>query len=123
MQTFPQTQKILIADDDADILDAMQLILEMHNYQVETVREGKKVVSKMQTSQPDLVLLDIWMSGVSGLDICQEIKKEKGIQRIPVILVSASGDIRKNSKEVGAADFIAKPFEMEQLVAKVRKYT
>jgi CheY-like chemotaxis protein len=77
----------------------------------------------MEKDFPDLLLLDIWMSGQDGRDICKYLKKNPTTKNIPIILVSASRDIMQSAKNAGADDFIAKPFEMETLLDKVRHYT
>lgn len=115
------SRKVLIADDDPDILEAMRLILEIGQYDVTVVEDGKTIIGQMKKLKPQLVLLDIWMSGVNGLDIYKEIKKDKDIGKIPVILVSASKGIKTDAQEVGANDFLAKPFEMQDLLEKIKK--
>lgn len=113
-------KKILVADDDPAIVEALQLMLELHNYEVATTVDGK-VLSMMKSFNPDLVLLDIWMSGVDGRDICRKIKSNDDLKEIPVIMISASRDVIQSSKDAGAEDFLAKPFEMDELVGKVEK--
>lgn len=115
-------KKVLVADDDPAIVEAIKLILELADYQVETTVDGK-VIDKMKDNKPDLLLLDIWMSGVDGRDICKKIKATDDIKGVPVIMISASRDIEKSAKNSGADDFLAKPFEMEDLLSKVAKYT
>jgi DNA-binding response OmpR family regulator len=71
---------------------------------------------------PDLLLLDIWMSGVDGKDICKHLKSAAATKHIPVIMVSAAKDIEQIAKDSGADDFIPKPFQIEDLLAIVAKY-
>lgn len=115
-------KRILIADDDHAILDAMQMMLELEGYEVDTVSDGK-VIEKMEQKEPDILLLDIWMSGQDGRDICKQLKKQKNLAHVPVLLVSASRDIKKSADDSGADDFLAKPFEMDELLEKVARYT
>jgi CheY-like chemotaxis protein len=115
-------KKILVADDDPAILDALQMMLELEGYEVETSIDGETIY-KMEKNFPDLLLLDIWMSGQDGRDICKYLKKDPITKDIPIILVSASRDIMQSAKDAGADDFIAKPFEMDTLLDKVRYYT
>lgn len=114
-------KKILIADDDPAILDSLQLLLEEEGYTVETTISGQ-TIQRMNEHLPDLLLLDIWMSGVDGRDICRELKTKEHTKKIPVIMVSANKDAKAIAKSSGADDFIAKPFQMEELFAKVSKY-
>jgi DNA-binding response OmpR family regulator len=115
-------KKILVADDDPAILDAIRMILEMEEYDVSTSVDGETIY-KMENEYPDLLLLDIWMSGEDGRDICRFLKSNPKTKNIPVILISASRDIMKSAKEAGADDFLAKPFEMDDLLNKVAKFT
>lgn len=115
-------KKILIADDDQDILDAIQQLLQIFHYNVDVVKEGGNIVSKVKSTKPDLLLLDLWLSGVNGVDVCQQIRKEKDVQKTPIILFSASNDIKKNSTLAGADDFLEKPFDMDKLLEKIQKY-
>jgi DNA-binding response OmpR family regulator len=116
-----KTKKILVADDDPSIVDAIQLILEDEGYLVETATKGE-YVKNLQDDLPNLILLDIWMSGVSGNEVCRYLKLKKKTKHIPVIMISANRDIEKISKECGAQDFIPKPFDINELLEKIKKY-
>jgi DNA-binding response OmpR family regulator len=111
-------KKILVADDDPAIVDSIQMILETVGYDVDTTINGN-TVKEMKGNFPDLLLLDIWMSGQDGRDICKYMKAHSETQHIPIILISANRDTREIAKEAGADDFITKPFEMEDLLHKV----
>ena len=112
---------ILIADDDPAILDAMKMILELYGFRVETIADGL-IIPKLMTLKPKLLFLDICMSGVDGRDVCKEIKELDATKDIPVVMVSASCDLIKTVKAAGADDYLAKPFEMQDLLSKVNKY-
>lgn len=118
---YQRRRKILVADDDPAILDAIKMMLEFCDYDVDTLADGT-VISRLQKEKPELVLLDIWMSGTDGRDICKKLKSAKATRDIPVILLSASRDIEKSSKDAGANDFLAKPFDMNQLLMKIEKH-
>lgn len=113
--------KVMVAEDDAGILEAMQLMLEDADYEVIAVEDGRKV-REMQDELPDLLLLDIWMSGMDGTEICQYLKNQDRTKHIPIILCSANKDTQQLAKKFGADDFLAKPFEMMDLLNKVEKY-
>jgi DNA-binding response OmpR family regulator len=114
-------KKILIADDDSDILDALSLMLADADYDTETILEGL-TIQQISDSHADLLLLDIWMSGIDGRDICRELKSREETRKLPVIMISANKNVARLSKEVGADDYLSKPFDMDDLLAKVAKY-
>ncbi|MFD2871020.1 response regulator transcription factor [Mucilaginibacter ximonensis] len=118
----PTPKKIMIADDDPGIVDAIEMLLEFEGYQVTSTVDGADVLD-LTDDLPDLLLLDIWMSGEDGRDICKKIKKIDTMKNIPVIMISASRDIRESAMAAGADDFLAKPFEMNELLAKIKKLT
>ena len=115
-------KKIMIADDDPGIVDAIEMLLEFEGYEVTSTVDGSTVLD-MKENLPDLLLLDIWMSGEDGRDICKKLKQEPLTKNIPVIMVSASRDIKESAMEAGANDFLAKPFEMNDLLKKIEDLT
>lgn len=117
-----KTKKIFIADDDEAIVDATTMMLEFAGYQVDHTLNGAVVIEAL-TSRPDLVLLDIWMSGIDGRDVCRAIKANPETMDIPVLMISASRDIRESALESGANDFLAKPFDMNVLISKIEDLT
>jgi DNA-binding response OmpR family regulator len=118
----PTPKKIMIADDDPGIVDAVEMLLEFEGYRVTTTVDGSTVLD-MKEELPDLLLLDIWMSGEDGRDICRQLKATAATKNIPVIMVSASRDIEESAVAAGADDVLAKPFEMNDLLAKIEKLT
>lgn len=110
--------KILVADDDPAIVDAVQMVLEDEGYQVETTVDGT-TEKRVDEGRPDLILLDIWMSGVDGRDICRRLKAKEETAGIPVIMVSANRDTEALARECGANDFLPKPFDIDVLLEKV----
>lgn len=112
---------IMIADDDPAIVDALHLVLEDEGYKVMSTVDGV-TVAKMRGNLPDLLLLDIWMSGSNGGDICRQLKKQHNTCQIPVILISANRDTEMIARESGAEDFLLKPFDVNDLLAKIEKY-
>ena len=118
----PLQKKIMIADDDPGIVDAVEMLLEFEGYQVSTTVDGLTVLD-MKEELPDLLLLDIWMSGEDGRDICRQLKSAEATKNIPVIMISASRDIKESALASGANDFLAKPFEMDELLQKISELT
>lgn len=115
-------KKILIADDDPAIVDSIRMILEDAGYEVATTGNGQ-TVQDMKGELPDLLLLDIRMSGMDGTSICKYLKTQSLTQHIPIVIVSANRDTKQLARNAGADDFLEKPFNMNDLLQKVAKYT
>ena len=116
METKQKT--ILVADDDEAIVDSISAILNLSGYEVLYVNDGTSVMQAVK-AQPDLILLDIQMPGHDGQAVCKQLKRQASTKDIPVIIVSASMDVREKAEQVGADDYMEKPFEMEVLQQKV----
>lgn len=114
-------KKILVADDNQAILEVMELVLTDAGYEVILATNGKQA-KKIAETLPDLILLDIWMSGSDGRDICKSLKQAEATKHIPIIIVSAIKDTEQKAKDAGADDFLEKPFEIKDLLSKVSKY-
>lgn len=115
-------KKILVADDDPAIIESTTLILEEFGYKVDSTVDGETIY-KMESEMPDLLILDIWMSGQDGREICKFLKKNPVTKKIPIIMTSASRDIIKSATQAGADDFLAKPYDMQDLLNKIEKHT
>ncbi|TLD41890.1 MAG: response regulator [Candidatus Jettenia ecosi] len=114
-------KKIILAEDNLAIVDALTIMLEEFGYEVIPIVDGNTVKDKLK-EKPDLVLFDLWMPGWNGRDACRHLKSNEDTKDIPVIIISADRDIAQLAKEAGTDDFIAKPFQIEDLLAKVEKY-
>ncbi len=114
-------KKILVADDDQGILDVMRMILELEGYEVRTTQDGS-LVRDLSLQSPDLLLLDIGLSGYDGKEICLALKARKKTKHMPIIMVSANKDIARITKEAGADGFVIKPFDMNDLLSTVATY-
>lgn len=114
-------KRILVVDDNPAILDVLKIMLEDEGYEVETTM-GEVNMKDMGAYLPDVLLLDIWMSGVDGRDICKLLKSTEATKHIPVIMISATKDIEAIAQSCGADDFISKPFQMKHLLEIVDKY-
>lgn len=110
-------KKITVADDDPGILDAVGMMLEMEGYKVNSTLNGNTILT--QSELPDVYILDIWMSGSDGRDLCKKLKSEERTKHIPVILISASNDLKRSAETAGADDFLAKPFDIDALLQKI----
>ena len=111
-------KKVMIADDDPGILDAVTAMLEFGGYDVSSTSDGATVL-EITDQLPDLLLLDIWMSGTDGRDVCKELKKRDFSKNMPIIMISASTELERSAKDAGADDFLEKPFDMEELLNKI----
>lgn len=115
--------KILLVDDELDLVAVTKRRLESAGYEVLTVETGEDALACLQKDTPDLILLDLLLSKMQGEEVCKKIKCDANLKRISVILFTASAsDIPKVAKEVGADDYIMKPFEPEELLGKIKKF-
>lgn len=115
--------KVLIMDDEPDILDAMALILDDFGYGVKTSTTGSNVFEMVDVFQPDVVLIDVLMAGQDGRDICKTLKASDQTKNLPVIMVSAHPTVKESVFAAGADDFVAKPFDIHDLVETIQKHT
>lgn len=111
--------KILVIDDDRGILDAMSMILQEYEYHVRGVSEESEVYPAIKEFSPDLIILDILLSGSDGREICKKLKADEKTRRIPIMLSSAHTDIDKDMVICQANDILPKPFELDTLLHKV----
>jgi len=111
-------KKIFIADDDQDILEIISMILRTKNYDVLATSDANDIFN-FKEGLPDLILMDIWMSGLDGREICKSLKENPLTKNIPFIFISANSNIEEITKEYKADDYIAKPFEMQYLLKKI----
>ncbi len=115
------TPRVLIADDDPSIVDALTMILEDEGYAVEGTY-GRETLDKASTWRPHLLFLDMWMPGMNGREICQQLKRHEQTTRIPVIMLSASKDAEAIAIAAGADGYLAKPFDIADVLEVVEKY-
>ena len=116
-------KKVLIIDDDPDILEAIQIVLETGGYASDTTTRGEEAQQKIESYQPDLIILDIYLSGQDGRQICEELKRDKKTEHIPIIMFSAHPTAEKTIKNCRADAFIAKPFSINGLLEQVKRFT
>lgn len=114
-------KKILIVDDDAGIGEMLKTLLEFSGYEVMVTENPHHTGDLILQNGVDLVLLDMLIAGVNGTDICVELKQDTRTTGVPVLMMSALHEAGPKCTEAGADDFIAKPFEMEDLLDKINK--
>ncbi|ABO50370.1 two component transcriptional regulator, winged helix family [Desulforamulus reducens MI-1] len=112
-------KKILIVEDDLGIRELLRLYLSKHGYQVVMAQDGIRALEIYELEQPDLILLDILLPGVDGYSVCQELRK---YSNVPIIFISCKKDSKDiiEGLELGADDFITKPFDPDVLMARVQ---
>lgn len=111
---------ILIADDDPAILEVLTLYLEEVGYEVETTQDGL-TLRTFEQGLPDLLLLDIWMSGWHGREICLFLKSQEATKRLPIVLFSANRETERIAREAGADEFVTKPFDLADLLSTIER--
>jgi DNA-binding response OmpR family regulator len=116
-------QKILIVDDDPNILLSLDYLMRKNGFQVFVARNGQEALDSIQTELPQLILLDIMMPDVDGYAICKHVKSEAALQHIQIVFLSAKSkeaDIQKGL-ELGASAYFTKPFSSKHLLQKVQE--
>lgn len=111
--------RILVVDDEVEITRVLQRSLVAHGYKVLVARSGEDAVALFQQQRPELVLLDLMLTGMSGLEVCQRIRAESNT---PIIVLSVKGAEKDkvNALDLGADDYVLKPFGMNEVLARVR---
>lgn len=116
-----ENNKILVVDDDSGIGEMLKTLLEFYDYKVTVTAKPEETERLIVENNIDLVMLDMLISGVNGTDVCMRLRKNPETSNTPVLMMSALHDAGKKCREAGADDFIAKPFEMEDLTAKIKE--
>ena len=114
-------KRILIIEDDRDIVELVRYNLANEGFQVNAAFDGSTGLTTLKKSPPDLLLLDLMLPKMSGLDICREVRKDESLNRLPVLMLTARGDEadRVVGLEMGADDYVTKPFHKDELVARI----
>jgi len=116
-------KKVLVVDDEPDILKVISFRLKTAGYEVLTANNGKIALDLISINKPDLILLDLRMPVMGGEEVCAKIKSDELLKNLPIILLTASsgGKIADKAKELGVEDWLVKPFDFEVLLKKVQK--
>lgn len=115
-------EKILIVDDDPDILDILKLTLEGEGYEVIEAMDGEEALKKAYNRAPNFIILDYKMPKVDGYEVCRILKKDILLRHLPIIMLTAKGELMDKVKgiDAGADDYVVKPFEPQELLARVK---
>jgi len=117
------TTQIMVLDDSPAIVDSIEMMMEFEGLTVSKFYKGSDMLDVLYTgARPDVILMDMWLSGEDGRDICRHIRADESLSEIPVIIMSASRGLEQSALDAGANDFIAKPFDMDHMVSKIRGY-
>jgi two-component system phosphate regulon response regulator PhoB len=115
-------EKILVVEDEEDILELLRYNLTKEGYRVTGVRTGENALKAVRSDPPDLVLLDLMLPGVDGLEVCKTLKSDPNTHHVPIVMVTAKGEEADivTGLELGADDYVTKPFSPRVLVARAR---
>jgi len=115
-------KKILIVEDEIDLIKLLKYNLEKEGFAVASATDGSVALSEVRRQTPDLVILDLMLPGLSGLEICRQLRRNDSLASIPVLIISAKAEEsdRVVGLEIGADDYLTKPFSKRELVARVR---
>ncbi|MES2110578.1 MAG: response regulator [Bacteroidota bacterium] len=116
-------RKVLVIEDEPIIAEMMSILLEVDGYNVISLADTALARKKLHANEVDLVMLDLGLKGEGGQSMCAYIKGQDELKHIPVILVSANSDLEQIKEECGADDHIAKPFDLDYFMQKVRTHS
>jgi len=114
--------RILVVDDEPDLLELVRFNLSQAGFEVETAATGREALERLEASPPDLVILDLMLPDVSGNDICRQIRGDPALAELPIVMLTAKSEEvdRVVGFELGADDYVAKPFSPRELTLRVR---
>jgi DNA-binding response OmpR family regulator len=115
-------KKILVVDDDLDILMLVKMTLKMNGYEVEALSRWQEIDNKIIDCNPDLIILDVSLGGADGRDICIRLKEANQTEHIPIILFSAHAEMGDSILSCKAQAFIAKPYELSHFLNTINKF-
>lgn len=113
-------EKILVADDEADIRQIMQSIIAKAGYEVILAEDGVQALNVAREQKPDLIVLDFLMPGLSGLEVCKALRKEPELKNIPVIIVTAYPNQKEEALKAGATDFMSKEADTVDILWRIQ---
>lgn len=123
MEECMAKENILVVDDEEDVVELVRYNLEKEGYEVYSAGTGEDAFDKARSKLPDLVVLDLMLPGIDGLEVCRKLKSDSRTRHIPVIMLTAKGEEADivSGLELGAEDYVTKPFSPKVLVARIRR--
>ncbi len=112
---------ILVVDDDPDILEALSEILEAEGFEIRRARNGKEALERLEPDPPQLILLDLMMPVMDGWEFAQRLRQRGTLSNIPIIVLSADRNVGSKAQDIGAVGYLAKPFELNELLEMVHR--
>lgn len=118
-----EKKRILVVDDEADLVEMLKMRLEANNYEVMFAYDGQEALDKARKEKPDLIILDLMLPKMDGYKVCRMLKFDEKYKKIPIILFTARAQEsdQKMGKEVGADAYVTKPFEPKVLLGKIEE--
>jgi len=117
------TRKIIVCDDDRDILEMIDIILRDENTEVISVLNSLTLFAEMEKHKPDLLLVDLWMPVLTGDQIIRQLRRNNDFANFPIVVMSASRDGKDIAIDAGANAYIEKPFQLQDLIGTIDRYT
>ncbi|PZP65070.1 MAG: two-component system response regulator [Azospira oryzae] len=116
-------KRILIADDEPNIVVSLEFLMERQGYQIRVANDGEEVLRAVHEFRPDLILLDVMLPGKSGFEVCQRLREDPAWQKLKVVMLTAKGRDTEVAKglALGADAYITKPFSTKELIAQVKR--
>ena len=121
-QNTQEKQKVLVIDDEENIIEFIKLGLRYENFHVESSPDGEQGVTMAQRINPDVIILDVMMPGIDGLEVCRRLRANPTTQDIPVLMLTAKDEVRDRiaGLRTGADDYLTKPFDFDELLERIR---
>jgi len=118
-QAKPKPTRVLVVEDEESFLEALRVGLAREGFAIDIARDGSEALTRFEANEPDIVLLDVMLPRISGIDVCREIRSKSDV---PIIMVSAKGEEIDAvvGLEVGADDYVTKPYRFRELIARMR---
>lgn len=119
-----EKKKILVVDDQVDLVKTIQFALEMEGYEVLVSYNGEDALNQARRENPDLILLDIMLPKLDGYKVCRLLKFDEQFKHIPILMLTAKTQEKDKilGVETGADEYITKPFDIDELIGKIKKY-
>ncbi len=122
MERSTERRKILVVDDSALVAEAVKAKLEASNYDVALAYSGEEALDKVKEDAPDLMILDVYMPGIDGFEVCRRLREDEATRTLPIVMLSSRGNIKEKLAgfRAGADDYLVKEFDLLDLPYRVK---